>query len=381
MSSKPPPEGGSQPPTQAENIRLFLRRTISHLLLLGAPYLVNDLRDALRRLSDEGQIPNLYQLLPNPFSASSSSTNQTISHSSTTDYVGRWQVWQNAKVLWPYTAPMNAPTNLALGQACRDIGENFIEAGETGAADVIGDICGHFPVTPGHLRTVLTDAEADGFVIHFINSLRGSLPVWLTDLPAMILGQGNWTSWISWLVRRLSERFWSHPHEALVLALLLIAIFRRLRRDNNVVISNGDNQEQPLLPVEWRNDFLDMQLPLPMDVGDEVPDVQHPQVHEQSETDAAMDDIPQLAVQASSQTINQAPVSNTTLTSISRPPIHPAQAPPRKIGRRKRNDDDTQNHNSAPIKKRRTQRRHQDSDGKHRLQPPFPSKISINGIC
>ena len=54
-----------------------------------------------------------------------------------------------------------------------------------------------------------------------------------------------------------------NPHEALVLALLLITIFQRLRR-NNGAIGNGDNHEQALL-VEW---------------GTQVPDSLHPQAHE-----------------------------------------------------------------------------------------------------
>ena len=77
------------------------------------------------------------------------------------------------------------------------------------------------------------------------------------------------------------------------ISILLVAIFRRLRR-NHGAIDNGDNNRQPL----------------PIGGDSEAPGVQHPRAHKRGEHWRTL---PSLPIETS-QSSNQGTTSNTTLT-------------------------------------------------------------------
>lgn len=162
---------------------------------------------------------------------------------------------------------------MGLPGACGDIAGPFAGAGLTGGASVVEGICQYFSADVNYLQGILAEAQA-----HSVNTSSpyvpgGPLPDWVTALPEIIFNEPGWTFWLYQSLKTVGFWLGSHPWDTLTLEMLVTAIVRQLR-------NNDESDGQPL----------------PYEGGDEDPYVQHRQPHEEGEVEPEQDNIAQPAI-------------------------------------------------------------------------------------
>ena len=139
-------------------------------------------------------------------------------------------------------------------EACQEIGPNFIEVGEGGGADVLGEICG-IPIDPHDFEVVHLEAQLRGLNPDSTISDAGGMSLkWIMDLPWKIFGEWGWTSSQPELLGILRGWLCGNPIEAFQLAFYLTRILLHLGtayqlRGVNRIHSHGTR----VVPDEGRN--------------------------------------------------------------------------------------------------------------------------------